>query len=41
VFSADTHYLRPIPQSFLDGITNENGVALTAEEKSAMQNPGY
>ncbi len=41
VFSASTHYLRPIPQSFLDGITNENGTALTAEEKSAMQNPGY
>ncbi|PTN08166.1 RagB/SusD family nutrient uptake outer membrane protein [Mangrovibacterium marinum] len=41
VFNANTHYLRPIPQSFLDGITNESGSALTAEEKSAMQNPGY
>jgi hypothetical protein len=41
VFNANTHYLRPIPQSFLDGITNEDGTALTSEEKAAMQNPGY
>ncbi len=40
-FSANTHYYRPIPQSFLDAITNENGQALTADEKKAMQNPGY
>ena len=37
----DKHYYRPIPQSFLDGITNESGAALTNEEKQAMQNPGY
>lgn len=41
VFNASTHYYRPIPQSFLDGITNENGAALSSEEKAAMQNPGY
>lgn len=40
-FDASKHYYRPIPQSFLDGITNESGTALSNEEKSAMQNPGY
>ena len=37
---ADHHVLRPIPQSYLDGI-QANGKALTASEKTAMQNPGY
>ena len=41
VFSASTHYLRPIPQSFLDAITDESGNALSSDEKAAMQNPGY
>ncbi|MDR3188365.1 MAG: RagB/SusD family nutrient uptake outer membrane protein [Prevotellaceae bacterium] len=39
-FSASTHSLRPIPQSFLNAVT-KNGVALTDAEKQAMQNPGY
>lgn len=39
-FNADKHYLRPLPQSFLDAIT-KNGVALTSDEKQAMQNPGW
>lgn len=39
-FSASKHYLRPVPQSFLDAVTN-NGNALTADEKQAMQNPGW
>jgi starch-binding outer membrane protein, SusD/RagB family len=34
------HLLRPIPQEFLDGIT-QNGKPLTGDEKAAVQNPGY
>ncbi len=39
-FKANTHYYRPIPQSFLDNITKD-GKPLTADEKAALQNPGY
>jgi hypothetical protein len=39
-FNGNTHYLRPLPQSFLDAVT-KNGVALTDAEKQALQNPGY
>jgi len=39
-FDPAKHYLRPIPQSFLDAITKD-GKALTSDEKQAMQNPGY
>ena len=41
LYIQDHHNLRPIPQNFLDGLTNDAGEPLTAEEKAAMQNPGY
>ena len=34
------HALRPLPQTFLDGI-QASGVALTSTQKQTMQNPGY
>lgn len=36
----DFHNLRPIPQTFLDGVYT-SGRPLTAAEKDEMQNPGY
>ena len=39
-FKKDKHYLRPIPQDFLEKITVD-GHALTAEEIDKIQNPGY
>ncbi|RXG12861.1 putative outer membrane starch-binding protein [Leeuwenhoekiella aestuarii] len=35
------HELRPIPQSFIDGLLNEDGSNLSAEMKADWQNPGY
>ena len=39
-FDASKHYLRPIPQSFLDAITT-NGQSLTPNQKDELQNPNY
>ena len=36
----DHHLLRPIPQQFLN-VLQKDGKALTADEKAAIQNPGY
>jgi len=32
---------KPFPQSFIDMLTDENGVLLSAEAKAKYQNPGY
>ena len=38
---SDKHILRPIPQTFIDGLLNDDGSNLTTEQKAALQNPGY
>lgn len=35
------HLLRPIPQAFIDGLQNQDGSALSSEQKASLQNPGY
>lgn len=39
--TANKHELRPIPQSFIDGLLNEDGSNLSDDQKKAWQNPGY
>jgi hypothetical protein len=39
--AANKHELRPIPQSFIDGLLNDDGSNLSASQKTAWQNPGY
>lgn len=37
----DRHIYRPIPQTFIDGLKNDDGSDLTDDQKKAWQNPGY
>jgi hypothetical protein len=37
----ERHLYRPIPQTFIDGLKNEDGSDLTDDQKKAWQNPGY
>ncbi|RKD85130.1 RagB/SusD family nutrient uptake outer membrane protein [Mangrovibacterium diazotrophicum] len=39
--TAGKHELRPIPQTFIDGLLNDDGSNLTEAQKEAWQNPGY
>ncbi|MDE6117747.1 MAG: RagB/SusD family nutrient uptake outer membrane protein, partial [Duncaniella sp.] len=41
LFQDGKHNLRPIPQTFLDGLMHDDGTNLTDAEKEAWQNPGY
>lgn len=40
-FDASKHYVRPIPQAFIDVLQHPDGTNLTDAEKAAWQNPGY
>lgn len=39
--TSNKHELRPIPQTFIDVLQNDNGSNLSDEEKKQWQNPGY
>lgn len=40
--SNGSHFLyRAIPQTFIDGLLNDDGSVLTDEQQDALQNPGY
>ncbi|MDE7407373.1 MAG: RagB/SusD family nutrient uptake outer membrane protein [Muribaculaceae bacterium] len=40
-FDPKKHYVRPIPQTFLDQLQNADGTNLSDADKAAWQNPGY
>ncbi len=40
-FDPKKHYVRPIPQAFIDLLQHADGTNLTDAEKAAWQNPGY
>lgn len=39
--TVNKHELRPIPQSFIDGLRNTDGSNLSDAQRKAWQNPGY
>ncbi|HEU0124923.1 MAG TPA: RagB/SusD family nutrient uptake outer membrane protein, partial [Flavobacterium sp.] len=39
--TVNKHELRPIPQTFIDGLLNDDGSNLSSAQKAAWQNPGY
>lgn len=39
--TVNKHELRPIPQSFIDGLLNDDGSNLSDAQRKAWQNPGY
>lgn len=39
--TANKHELRPIPQTFIDGLLNEDGTNLSDSQKAVWQNLGY
>lgn len=40
-FDPAKHYVRPIPQAFIDQLQHEDGTNLSDAEKKEWQNPGY
>lgn len=40
-FDPSKHYVRPIPQAFIDNLQNADGTNLSDADKKAWQNPGY
>ncbi len=40
-FDPAKHYVRPIPQAFIDNLQNADGTNLSDADKKAWQNPGY
>jgi hypothetical protein len=41
MITENKHELRPIPQTFIDVLTNPDGTNLSAAQKAEWQNPGY
>ena len=41
LYIKDHHILRPIPQTIIESLLNEDGTNLADEQKAAWQNNGY